>query len=194
MSGEEDVTNLSFGENFDDVEFIANSSVFVLLTAMKKKFEEDAGGRLTDGPRVNEAFDRALQFSGRFGGALQGRTMEDIDVLFEGLSVLLFEVPIGKKGVTDNRSGFQSSSGITYDDEMNGGIASSSSAAAVVQTERRPLASYEVVALTNLNPSTVSQAKALIPSLEIYADDELEEAIKLLRKSSMKGGNDIKIE
>jgi hypothetical protein len=51
-----------------------------------------------------------------------------------------------------------------------------------------------VVALTNLNPTTVSQAKALIPSLEVYVDDELEEAIKLLRKSSMKGGNDVKIE
>ena len=188
MSGEEDVNALSFGENFEDVEFIANTSVFVLLTAMKnKRLEDEAAGRISDGPRVNEAFDRALQFSGRFGGALQGRTMEDIDVLFEGLSILMFTVPVGKK--TDERGGFQSSS-FGVDDEMNGGIA----AAAEVLTVRRPLESYEVVALTNLNPTTVSQAKALIPSLEVYVDDELEEAIKLLRKSSMKGGNDVKIE
>jgi hypothetical protein len=184
MSGEEDVNALSFGENFEDVEFIANASVSVLLTAMKnKRLEDEAAGRISDGPRVNEAFDRALQFSGRFGGALQGRTMEDIDVLFEGLSVLMFTVPTGKKA--DERRGFQSSS--AADDELNGGI----NAAAEVLTERRSLASYEIVALTNLNPSTVSQAKALIPSLEVYIDDELEEAIKLLRKSSLKGGNDL---
>jgi hypothetical protein len=46
-----------FGGNFEDVEFIANASVFVLLTAMKNKRLE-AAGRISDGPRVNEAFDR----------------------------------------------------------------------------------------------------------------------------------------
>ena len=40
---------------------------------------------------------------------------------------------------------------------------------------------YECVALSNLFPSTVTAAKGLIPSLQRFADEALEEAIKLLR-------------
>jgi hypothetical protein len=45
---------------------------------------------------------------------------------------------------------------------------------------------YEQVALTNLNPATVAAAKSLIPSLEKFSDDEVEEALKVLRRASSK--------
>lgn len=51
--------------------------------------------------------------------------------------------------------------------------------------KRLKLQSYEIVALTNLNPSTAAAAKSLIPSLEKLTDEELEsEVLKLLRRSS----------
>ena len=46
------------------------------------------------------------------------------------------------------------------------------------------LAQYEVVVLMNLNPSSVSAAKSLIPSLNRFADDAIEEVVKILRAAS----------
>lgn len=52
--------------------------------------------------------------------------------------------------------------------------------------ERLRLHQFELTALTNLNPGTVAAAKSLVPSLEKFQDDEVEEMLKLLRRASAK--------
>ena len=47
---------------------------------------------------------------------------------------------------------------------------------------------YQVVALANLNPSTVGAARSLIPSLAAFGDDEIAQALLLLRRASAKFG------
>lgn len=46
---------------------------------------------------------------------------------------------------------------------------------------KEPLHEYESIALANLFPSSVAAAKSLIPSLQRFADEALEEALKILR-------------
>ena len=53
---------------------------------------------------------------------------------------------------------------------------------------KRVLHSYEIVALTNLNPPSVAAAKSLIPSLDELEDTDLNDAITLLRKTSARSG------
>lgn len=45
---------------------------------------------------------------------------------------------------------------------------------------------YEMVALANLNPASVAAARSVIPSLERFADAEIEEMLALLRRASAK--------
>lgn len=47
---------------------------------------------------------------------------------------------------------------------------------------------YEVVALCNLNPAGTAAAKALLPSLERFAEDEVGEILTLLRKAHTRAG------
>lgn len=53
---------------------------------------------------------------------------------------------------------------------------------------RLRLHQYELTALTNLNPGTVTAAKSLIPSLDKFQDEEVEEMLKILRRASAKYG------
>lgn len=67
------------------------------------------------------------------------------------------------------------------DDNENTMITSSSTN----QETRIKLASYEIVALINLNPSSAAAAKSLIPSLDKLTDSEIEnDILKLLKRSS----------
>ncbi len=49
---------------------------------------------------------------------------------------------------------------------------------------RVALHKYEGVALINLNPPTNAAAKSLIPSLERFTDEELEQLLKTLRNAA----------
>ncbi len=74
-------------------------------------------------------------------------------------------------------------------DELSGGLSALEFPRAEMdedgQEKRLKLASYEIVALINLNPGTASAAKSLIPSLEKLTDEEIEnDIIRLLRRSS----------
>jgi hypothetical protein len=53
---------------------------------------------------------------------------------------------------------------------------------------KEPLHGYESVALANLFPSSVAAAKSLIPSLQRFADEALEEALKILRAAGSMAG------
>jgi RNA polymerase Rpb4 len=45
---------------------------------------------------------------------------------------------------------------------------------------------YEVTSLVNLSPSSISAARSLIPSLERFTDDEVNEILTTLRRSTAK--------
>ena len=53
---------------------------------------------------------------------------------------------------------------------------------------REKLNPYEMVALANLNPSTVEEARELIPTLNRATEDSLEEILATIRREGLKVG------
>lgn len=47
---------------------------------------------------------------------------------------------------------------------------------------------YQIVALSNLNPATKEAARALIPTLDIFTDDEIGEMLVILRRATSRYG------
>jgi len=215
---DDDVAQLKFSRDFYDVEFIDNTTVFVLLSAIKDKREKDErDGRGFEAPRASEAFDRARDYAGRFGGALQGlqgRPVEEIDAVsaqLQALRLALTDEEARLRRVAARRAragagaagggggggggfggGFDAFSGFggggggglgADEDEEDDGAAG--------EPERvHELHSYEVVALTNLNPQDVNVAKSLVPSLEKFRDEDIEQAVAILRKAAAKSAVD----
>ena len=180
---EEDVSQLSFGENFRDVEFIANAGVFALLTAVRqRRLDDEAAGRAPDQPRPSEAFERARDFAGRFGGAMQALDVEKQDRVLTLLSELRFAVP--KKAGAGGGAGAGAGAGAFMDEDGLGGGGAFGGAEAE-EFEERGLHMYEVTALLNLNPASVAAAKALVPSLENIRDEDFEAAITIVRNATL---------
>jgi hypothetical protein len=178
---EEDVAQLSFGDNFRDVEFIANAGVFALLTAVRqRRLDDEAAGRAPDQPRPSEAFERARDFAGRFGGAMQALDVEKQDRVLTLLSELRFNVPKKAGGGAGAGAG---AGGFMDDDGLGGG--GGFGGAESEELEERSLHMYEVTALLNLNPASVAAAKALVPSLENIRDEDFEAAITIVRNATL---------
>ena len=178
---EEDVAQLSFGDNFRDVEFIANAGVFALLTAVRqRRLDDEAAGRAPDQPRPSEAFERARDFAGRFGGAMQALDVEKQDRVLTLLSELRFNVPKKAGGGAGAGAG---AGGFMDDDRLGGG--GGFGGAESEELEERSLHMYEVTALLNLNPASVAAAKALVPSLENIRDEDFEAAITIVRNATL---------
>ncbi len=102
-----------------------------------------------EGKWMPDVFEKSLEYSKRFGGAVQTEDVTAIDELFHALQNIDF-VRARDDGGED----------------------------------RLKLHGYEIVALVNLNPGSTAAAKGLVPSLERLTDEELDEVLKLLRRSS----------
>ena len=208
---DDDVSQLKFSRDFADVEFIDNTTVFVLLNAIRdKRAKDEAEGRLgLDAPRPSEAFERAREYAGRFGGALhglQGRPVEEIDAVSSQLQQLRFALTpeearlarARRRGAERAAAAGGAAGGVFGDDYGGGGGGGGGmgvdeededeAEAAAAAEPHHALHSYEVVALVNLNPPTVAVAKSLVPSLEKFRDEDLEQAVAVLRKSAAKRG------
>lgn len=105
-------------------------------------------------------------------GAVQILDPADIDAVFTKLKSFAFE------RADDGGAG--------GDGDDDGGGGRVDRAAPVVRELR--LRQYQVVALANLNPSTVAAARSLIPSLAPFTDEELGEMLAVLRGASAKYG------
>jgi hypothetical protein len=213
---DDDVAALKFSRDFADVEFIDNTTVFVLLSVIKDKREKDEReGRGFEAPRSSEAFDRARDYAGRFGGALQGlqgRPVEEIDAVsskLQALRVRLTEEEARLARIAARRARAGAGAGAAGGGGGGGGFGGGFDAfsgfggsgmgadededadeAGAEAEQTFELHSYEVVALTNLNPPNVAVAKSLVPSLERYRDDDLEEAVAILMRASAQSAKD----
>ena len=188
---EDDAALLKFGRDFDDVEFISNATVSVLLTAIRdQRLTNEADGR-GDASRPSEAFERAREYAGRFGGALSKCPAHSIDELTDALIQL--RLALTPEAIAKENAAARAKRGGGGGGGGGGGDGAFEEEGAEEADEdeaawQRPLHSFEVVALTNLSPPTVAAAKSLVPSLEKFRDDDVEMAVALLRKSAARAG------
>lgn len=45
---------------------------------------------------------------------------------------------------------------------------------------------FQIIALANLNPASLAATRALVPSMQVYSDEEVNEALAVLRRASGK--------
>lgn len=155
---EEDVSLLHFGPGFSsDVHFLPNSHVSLLLSQISEKKYGGGGGER----RAPEVFSKARAYAGRFIGAVDISDVAAIDELFHALRALEFPREGGGAG---------------GDEEEAGGEP--------VQPHTVKLHEYQILAISNLNPPSVAAARALIPKLDGFSDDEINEILTTLRRSS----------
>lgn len=51
-----------------------------------------------------------------------------------------------------------------------------------------PPALFQIVALSNLNPASKEAARALVPKMDAFTDDEINEMLTVLRRATSKFG------
>jgi len=103
-----------------------------------------------------EVFAKAKTYASAFGGAVELTDVAAIDELYTSLRSLEFV-----------RESLDAESGEPVVTKVK-------------------LHEYQLVALSNLNPSSIAAARCLIPSLDSFSDDELSECLTLLRRASAK--------
>ena len=114
-------------------------------------------------------------------GAVQTRDPAAIDELFTGLRALAFsrEGPDGEM-TTEKLHQFEVRYFLALYAKGRKGVRR------MRQVTRRCVFDLQVVVLANLNPSTTEAARALVPSISRFSDDEIAECLSLLRRSSTK--------
>jgi hypothetical protein len=147
---------------------LSNAAVQLLLRSQKDK--DPAAPQ-------SESFERTFAYVSRFPGAIPSPTLESEGALLDKLA----HAELALQGGGGGGMGGGEEGG----DEGGGG---GEGEGAGGDETRQALHQFEVVALMNLNPDSVAAARNLLPSLERFSNEALEEVVAALRKSVASSG------
>ena len=147
---------------------LSNAAVQLLLRSQKDK---------DPSAQQSECFERTLAYVARFPGAIPAPTLEAEDALLDKLAHAELALQGGGGGgMGEGEKGGAAEGGAGGEGGVAGGEA------------RQALHHFEVGALMNLNPDSVAAARNLLPSLERFSTEALEEVVAALRKSVASSG------
>lgn len=182
MAAADDVNALAFGDLPPETRFLSNSTVSMLLAKV-------ASQKYGDNKSKPKVFEQASEYAARFAGAVDLTDVAAVDELFTALTNLEFvretTADDGTVSVTKQKlHSYQvrSAPGLLIAGSAYAGCLLLSPLSAVA-----PVLALQIVALSNLNPPSVEVARSLIPSLEVLSDDEIGEALAILRRASARG-------
>ena len=149
---------------------LSNAAVQLLLRLQKDK--DPAAPQ-------SECFERTLAYATRFPGAVPAPTLEAEDALLDKLAHMELALQGGGGGMGGGDEGGGGGGGGGGEGEGEGAGGGEA---------RQALHHFEVVALMNLNPDSVAAARNLLPSLERFSNEALEDVVAALRKSVASSG------